>query len=117
MAETEEQNKKETKLFYRMEAEDVDLATDIRTSILAQSPRGGRAIIYVVLALFVLFLVWAYFSEIEDPEIIRIYKGRKHVGNFFVYRLRSCKKLPADVLEEFGIHQRSEVTLFPPLVN
>ena len=66
MTEAEEQNKKETKLFYRMEAEDVDLATDIRTSILAQSPRGGRAIIYVVLILFVLFLVWAYYSEIEE---------------------------------------------------
>ena len=61
-----EQDKKETKLFYRMEAEDIDLATDIRTSILAQSPRGGRAIIYVVLALFVFFLIWAYFSEIEE---------------------------------------------------
>jgi len=66
LAEVEEQNKKETKLFYRMEAEDVDLATDIRTSILAQSPKGGRAIIYVFLALFVLFLIWAYFSEIEE---------------------------------------------------
>ena len=66
LAEAEEQKKKETKLFYRMEAEDVDLATDIRMSILAQSPKGGRAIIYVVLALFVLFIVWAYFSEIEQ---------------------------------------------------
>ena len=66
LAEAEEQKKKETKLFYRMEAEDVDLVTDIRMSILAQSPKGGRAIIYVVLALFVLFIVWAYFSEIEQ---------------------------------------------------
>ena len=54
------------KLFYRMEPEDVDLTTDIRTSILAQSPRGGRAILWVVMALLVLFLVWAYFSEIEQ---------------------------------------------------
>jgi adhesin transport system membrane fusion protein len=54
------------KLFYRMPAEDVDLATDIRTSILAQSPRGGRAILWVVMILFVLFGVWAYFSEIEQ---------------------------------------------------
>ena len=49
-----------------MPAEDLDLATDIRTSILAQSPRGGRAILWVVLFLFALFLVWAYFSEIEQ---------------------------------------------------
>jgi adhesin transport system membrane fusion protein len=64
LSEPDEKNK--NKLFYRMEAEDVDLATDIRTSILAQSPKGGRAIIWVVLVLFVLFLVWAYFSEIEE---------------------------------------------------
>jgi adhesin transport system membrane fusion protein len=49
-----------------MKAEDVDLTTDIRTSIMAQSPRGGRAIIWVVLALVVLFTVWAYYSEIEQ---------------------------------------------------
>jgi len=49
-----------------MPAGDVDLVTDIRTSILAQSPRGGRAILWVVLVLFVLFIVWASVSEIED---------------------------------------------------
>jgi adhesin transport system membrane fusion protein len=49
-----------------MQAEDIDLTTDIRTSILAQSPRGGRAIIWVTLALFLLFIVWAYFSNIEQ---------------------------------------------------
>ena len=49
-----------------MKAEDIDLTTDIRTSIMAQSPRGGRAIIWVVLALCVLFTVWAYYSEIEQ---------------------------------------------------
>ena len=49
-----------------MKSEDIDLTTDIRTSIMAQSPRGGRAIIWVVLALVVLFTVWAYYSEIEQ---------------------------------------------------
>ncbi|MBW2521834.1 MAG: HlyD family type I secretion periplasmic adaptor subunit [Deltaproteobacteria bacterium] len=49
-----------------MQAEDVDLTTDIRTSILAQSPRGGRAIIWVTFALFFIFLIWAYFSNIEQ---------------------------------------------------
>ena len=49
-----------------MPAGDVDLVTDIRTSILAQSPRGGRAILWVVLVLFVLFIVWASVSEIEE---------------------------------------------------
>jgi adhesin transport system membrane fusion protein len=67
MSLSESEKKQESnKLFYRMPAEDVDLVTDIRTSILAQSPRGGRAILWVVLVLFVLFLIWAYFSQIEQ---------------------------------------------------
>jgi len=49
-----------------MAAEDVDLTTDIRTSILAQSPRGGRAIVWVIFILFVSFMVWAYYSNIEQ---------------------------------------------------
>ncbi len=65
MSEPEEKTK-QNKLFYRMQAEDVDLTTDIRTSILAQSPRGGRAIIWVTFALFFIFLIWAYFSNIEQ---------------------------------------------------
>ena len=67
MSETEENKKPSTnKLFYRMQAEDIDLTTDIRAAIMAQSPRGGRAIIWVVLFLFALFIVWAYYSEIEQ---------------------------------------------------
>jgi adhesin transport system membrane fusion protein len=50
------------KLFYRMQAEDIDLTT----SILAQSPRGGCAIIWVIFALFLMFMVWAYYSNIEQ---------------------------------------------------
>ena len=70
MVEAEE-NKKSAKprtsrLFYRMQAEDLDLATDIRASIMAQSPKGGRAIIWIVLLLFIAFVAWAYNSEIEQ---------------------------------------------------
>ncbi len=45
----------------------------------------------------------SYFSEVEKPEVIRIFKEKKHVENFFVYRLRNCINQPHDVLEEFGI--------------
>ena len=65
MSESEKKTES-NKLFYRMKSEDIDLTTDIRTSIMAQSPRGGRAIIWAVLALVVLFTVWAYYSEIEQ---------------------------------------------------
>lgn len=61
-----EKKSKPNDLFYRMPAGDIDLATDIRTSILAQSPRGGRAILWMVLALFALAIVWASISEIEE---------------------------------------------------
>lgn len=61
-----EKKSKPNDLFYRMPAEDIDLATDIRTSILAQTPRGGRAILWMVLVLFVLAIVWASVSEIEE---------------------------------------------------
>ncbi len=53
-------------LFYRMPAQDVNLATDIRTSILAQTPGGGRAIIYVTILLVGIFFYWASVSEIEQ---------------------------------------------------
>jgi membrane fusion protein, adhesin transport system len=53
-------------LFYRMKAEDVAYATDIRASILAQSPRGGRAIIWGVLIFFIGAFYWASVSEIEE---------------------------------------------------
>ena len=65
MSESEKKTEP-NKLFYRMQAEDIDLTTDIRTSILAQSPRGGRAIIWVIFVLFLMFMVWAYYSNIEQ---------------------------------------------------
>lgn len=49
-----------------MPAADVDLTTDIRVSILAQSPRGGSFILWTVVFLFIGALVWAYFSKIEE---------------------------------------------------
>ena len=44
-----------------------------------------------------------YYSTIEKPQIIKIYKGSKHVENFFVYRMRDCYLVPVDVLMEYGI--------------
>ncbi|MCF8366512.1 MAG: glycosyltransferase family 39 protein [Bacteroidales bacterium] len=56
--------------------------------------------------------LFAYFKNIEDPEIIKIYKQDKHVENFFVYRLRTLYKQPADVLEEYGIPLIPEENIF-----
>ncbi len=49
-----------------MPADDVDYITDIRTSILIQSPRGGRAILWAVILLVVIFIAWASVSEVEQ---------------------------------------------------
>ncbi|HNS57030.1 MAG TPA: HlyD family type I secretion periplasmic adaptor subunit [Smithellaceae bacterium] len=53
-------------LFRRLPEEDPDFATDIRETILAQTPQGGRLIIWATLILLVIFIVWASFSELEE---------------------------------------------------
>ena len=65
MAEIEKKTKTPG-LFRRMPDEDVDYVTDIRTSILAQSPRGGRMILWATILLFVIFIIWAAVSEVEQ---------------------------------------------------
>lgn len=49
-----------------MPADDLDYITDIRTSILAQSPRGGRTILWATIFLCVIFITWAAFSKVEQ---------------------------------------------------
>jgi len=49
-----------------MPAEDIDFATDLRTSIRAQSPRGGRAILWGVMVLVGVLVGWASLSEVEQ---------------------------------------------------
>jgi len=45
---------------------DLDLVTDIRTTILVQSPRGGRTLIWATLILFACAVYWASVSEVEE---------------------------------------------------
>lgn len=61
-----EKKPKSNELFYRMPSEDIDLVTDIRSSMMAQSPRGGRAILWAVLILSALGIYWASVSEVEE---------------------------------------------------
>jgi adhesin transport system membrane fusion protein len=53
-------------LFRRLPEEAPDFATDVRETILAQTPQGGRLIIWATLILLVIFIVWASFSELEE---------------------------------------------------
>jgi len=61
-----EKKPKLNELFYRMPSEDIDLVTDIRSSVMAQSPKGGRAILWAVLVLSVIAVLWASVSEVEE---------------------------------------------------
>lgn len=53
-------------LFRRLPEEDVDFATDVRATILSQTPRGGRRIIWATFLLLFIFLIWASFSDLEE---------------------------------------------------
>ncbi|MFO7667187.1 MAG: HlyD family type I secretion periplasmic adaptor subunit [Desulfobacterales bacterium] len=61
-----EKKPKSNELFYRMPSEDIDLVTDIRSSVMAQSPKGGRAILWAVLILTAIAIFWASVSEVEE---------------------------------------------------
>ena len=52
-------------LFFQ-QTTDVDLITDIRVSLLAQSPRGGSILLWIILIVFFCALVWAYVAEVEE---------------------------------------------------
>jgi len=53
-------------LFRHLPAADVDLTTDIRTTLLIQSPRGGRFIVWLTALFFFSFMIWAALAEIDE---------------------------------------------------
>lgn len=55
-----------TQIFDSRQKVDVDLLTDIRTTILVQSPRGGSWIVWMTFLLLILTIVWMSVSEIEE---------------------------------------------------
>ncbi len=60
------QDKKTAGLFRRLPAADVDLVTDIRTTLLVQSPRGGQVIVWLVALFFATFFIWAALANIDE---------------------------------------------------
>ncbi len=52
--------------FFQQQNSDVDLITDIRMSLLAQSPRGGSIILWIIVIVFFCALTWAYVAEVEE---------------------------------------------------
>ncbi len=51
-------------IFRRISLPEADLVTDIRSSILVQTPTGGSKILWLVVILVIVLVVWAYNSEI-----------------------------------------------------
>lgn len=60
------ETQKKKGLFFQQRTTDVDLITDIRVSLLAQSPRGGSVILWIILIVFFCALAWAYVAEVEE---------------------------------------------------
>lgn len=53
-------------IFRKVPLPQTDLATDIRSAILVQSPKGGRYLLWLILVLFAAGAVWAALSEVEE---------------------------------------------------
>ncbi len=60
------QPQKTAGVFHRLPTGDMDLTTDIRTTLLIQTPRGGRIIIWLSGLFLIVFLVWGAFAEIDE---------------------------------------------------
>lgn len=57
---------KSTQLYSHAQRADSDLITDVRSTILIESPKGGRAIVWLTLLLLILIILWMSISEIEE---------------------------------------------------
>jgi adhesin transport system membrane fusion protein len=58
--------KQSTDIFAHGAKTDLDLIHDIRTTILIQSPKGGRTIVWLTLVLMVILVFWASVSQVEE---------------------------------------------------
>jgi adhesin transport system membrane fusion protein len=52
--------------FRHLPGPDLELTTDIRTTLLVQNPKGGRLIVWLVVLFFFVFLAWAALAEIDE---------------------------------------------------
>lgn len=55
-----------TQLYDHRKKGEPNLISDIRTTILVQSPKGGSSIVWLTLILIILLFYWMYSSEIEE---------------------------------------------------
>lgn len=85
-------------VFRRLPSGDIDLATDIRTTILFQSPKGGRFIMWGIVLFVILFFVWAYQAEIE--------KVTRGMGKVIPsQQMQVIQNLEGGILSEIYVHE------------
>lgn len=65
-SETPQEKTVGTQIFDSRQTTDVDLLTDIRTTILVQSPKGGSFIVWMTFLLLILVVAWMSISEVEE---------------------------------------------------
>lgn len=58
--------RKTGEIFRRLPEAEVDLSSDIRSTILVQAPKGGRLILYLILLFTITAIYWASVSEIDE---------------------------------------------------
>lgn len=66
MASVMTKKNKSVEIFRRLPASDIDLSSDIRSTILIQSPKGGRTILWLILLFTIAAIYWASVCEVDE---------------------------------------------------
>lgn len=89
---------------------DLEMADDIYGAMLSQTPRAHRLTIWALAALFICFLVWAYFAELD-----RVTRGEGKV--IPSSQVQVIQSLDGGILQELYIKEGMVVTKGQPLAR
>lgn len=95
---------------YRRSQVSLDYMPDTSAAILTQSPKGGRALIYLCCATVVVFLVWAAFARLD--EIAR--GGGKVVPST---RVQVIQNLEGGIISDIFVSEGDRVEAEQPLMQ
>ena len=89
--------------------EEAQYINDRRAALLLHSPRGGRLLIYMVFTFFAVFLIWAYFANIDETV--------KGMGKVIPSKhIQEIQHLEGGVLKEILVREGQEVDKGQPLM-
>jgi len=82
--------------------EEAQYINDRRAALLLHSPRGARLLVYMILAFFIGFMIWAYFANIDETV--------KGMGKVIPSRhIQQIQHLEGGVLQEIHVQEGQEV--------